>query len=82
MSGTTKLIRFSILGKIFPNSAKRVFIAPWSVFICRTGENTVKAIERRQRGTEGHRGAFWSIGRGRTAPKYKILIWQQPKAVL
>lgn len=58
MSGTIKLIRFSPLGKIFPNSSRRAFLAPWSVFTCGTGKNTMKAIEHRQRGTEGHRGAF------------------------
>lgn len=37
--------------------------------MCGTGKNTMKAIKRRQRGTEGHRGAFWSRGTGRNSRK-------------
>lgn len=29
-------------------------------------KNTMKAIKHRQRGTEGHRGAFWSRGSARS----------------
>ena len=33
----------------------------------------MKAIKSRQRGTEGHRGAFWSRGNGRTEQKNRIV---------
>ena len=68
-SGTIKLIRFSILGKIFPNSSRGAFLGSQSASIFHMGRNTGKAIEHRQRGNKCHIGAFWSIGRGRTAKK-------------
>lgn len=50
--------RFSVLGKIFPNSTKRSFLGSQCVFIFRMSKNTANEIESRQRVNKWHIGAF------------------------
>lgn len=76
--GEKKILIKHGMRKILPNSQIRPFTGSQSVFMRLTGKNTMKAIKSRQRGTEGHRGAFWSRGRGRTA--HRVQLWDSGAA--